>query len=269
MPEWHNIIDQGLDLPEWVWRSSHVDSLLGLDVPPVVVWRSLVMFSGLKYGTRSMALWLATYVGGKDKVTAGKTRGSRTHCWPKAEHLAARSGASERTVRQHLLELEHAGWLIIERHKRKPSDYWLAVPDAAECPYGCENARAEETAAQLGEQHHGIAPDEDSWAEESSGQGADSSGHERQKLPVRAADSSDALGSALGSSKDSFQERPASTSSADVAALSEPKGKDLKAQVEASLEADRKRLLARGTPPDVVELMIDNARTVRMQTVAA
>lgn len=140
VPEWVSEYGGEFDLPEWVWRTGHAQKACESNLPPVVVWRELLYYSGLKYGTRSMGLWISTYVGGKHKLAQrGRVQGNRLHCYPKAEDFAQRSGASERTVREHLLSLEHAGWLHIERHRQAPSDYWIAIPDCDLCPCGCED----------------------------------------------------------------------------------------------------------------------------------
>lgn len=203
VPGWINPLELGTDLPEWVTRTGHADAALNPDedghhLPPLVIWRTLLGFSGLKPVPRSVGLWLATYVGGQHKsAKAGWVRGNRLHAFPKAAHIAKRSGFAERTVRESLLTLERAGWVYIERHRIAPSDYWIALPEVELCPCGCEAA----SGTRVGSSAAGAA-----------GQGAGAAGPsgrscrtDRQELPPH-------LVHALGSSKGSSHSRSASPS---------------------------------------------------------
>jgi predicted ArsR family transcriptional regulator len=51
--------------------------------------------------------------------------GSKGHCWPSQELIASEVGLQVRQLRDHLKDLEEAGWIMVQRRRNKPSIYRL------------------------------------------------------------------------------------------------------------------------------------------------
>jgi hypothetical protein len=51
--------------------------------------------------------------------------GNKGHCWPSQELIASEVGLQVRQLREHLKDLEDAGWITIQRRRNKSSIYRL------------------------------------------------------------------------------------------------------------------------------------------------
>jgi len=125
-----------LDLPSWTWR--HVTSSQGERLKPMTMFRVLLGRSGLPGPTRAVLRYLADL------------SDYRGHCYVRLRVIAHRTGYSRHAVTDALARAEDAGWLVIDRTNCRnghPADYWLDVPDLAECPCGegdCRPSEAEQ-----------------------------------------------------------------------------------------------------------------------------
>lgn len=118
--------------PEDVWQSNRLP-IWTFDVvtpkqrtglPAVKVWRILLRASGLPFTPRSVGLWLSEYLSGAFKLGEPlrelkdqdpKRWRQHVSVWRGFATIAQDCGASHRTVRRAVLDLEDAGWLHVRR----------------------------------------------------------------------------------------------------------------------------------------------------------
>ena len=183
--------------PPWTWPHL-TDAMLNGEMhdgtkglPFRLVFAVLVDRSGLPMASRAVLNYLA-------RLTDGHHR----RAWPKIDTIADRVGASRRSVQYALQDAERAGWVLVVRSTRAPSDYLLDVPDYAWCPCSdCCTEAAENEPAEGAD----VAP-----------QGADVAPLDVQILPARVQKLPTHLVQSLGSSLGSDHHRSVPTGTAAV-----------------------------------------------------
>lgn len=128
--EWCYGVAWRRDLSEWPeWTQTHLtEAQTGGDhaLPFKAVYAILVDRSGLPGPTRAVLHYLARRC---DREGARHRR-----CWPPIDTICDRTGFGRTAVKAALRTAEQAGWVLVVRHTKRPSDYVLDVPDLFTCP---------------------------------------------------------------------------------------------------------------------------------------
>ena len=133
--------------PEWTW--AHLtDSMLNGEnnLPFRLIYAVLVERSGLAMPTRALLQFLARQCGGSNRPDR--------RCWPKVRYIGDGIGAARATVQRAVKDAEAAGWVRVVRHRQKPSDYVLDVPEYDRCP--CIDCREGYQSEALGYQSEAL-----------------------------------------------------------------------------------------------------------------